>query len=187
MVYTVHGILQARTLEWVVFPFCVRSSQARDLTQVSRIAGGFFKSWATREASVSYWDSSSVLATSKQPGYGQCLGTDLNICNPCLALISSFRACWLLDSSLLLKFFRFNLNFIHSPTASWKFWGYGSTWAISNPERSCCQSAALNMPANLENSAVATGLEKFSFHSNPKERQCKRMLKLPHNWTHLTC
>ena len=39
------------------------------------------------------------------------------------------------------------------------------------------------MPANLENSAVATGLEKVSFHSNPKERQCQRMLKLPHNCT----
>ena len=34
------------------------------------------------------------------------------------------------------------------------------------------------MPANLENSAVAIGLEKVSFHSNPKERQCQRMLKL---------
>ena len=45
---------------------------------------------------------------------------------------------------------------------------------------------ALNMPANLENSAEATGLEKVSFHSNPKERQCQRMLKLPHNCTHLT-
>ena len=32
--------------------------------------------------------------------------------------------------------------------------------------------ATLNMPANLENSAVATGLEKISFYSNPKERQC---------------
>ena len=32
------------------------------------------------------------------------------------------------------------------------------------------------MPANLENSAVATGLEKVSFHSSPKERQCQRML-----------
>ena len=41
------------------------------------------------------------------------------------------------------------------------------------------------MTANLENSAVATGLEKVSFHSNPKERQCQRMLKLPHNCTHL--
>ena len=36
------------------------------------------------------------------------------------------------------------------------------------------------MPANLENSAVATGLEKVSFHSNRKERQCQRMFKLPH-------
>ena len=48
-----------------------------------------------------------------------------------------------------------------------------------------CESAALNMPANLENSAVATGLEKVSF-LNPKERQCQRMLKLLHNCTHLT-
>ena len=38
--------------------------------------------------------------------------------------------------------------------------------------------AACNMPENLENSAVATGLEKVSFHSNSKERQCQRMLKL---------
>ena len=37
------------------------------------------------------------------------------------------------------------------------------------------------MPANLENSAVDTGLEKVSFHSNTKERQCYRMLKLLHN------
>ena len=49
-----------------------------------------------------------------------------------------------------------------------------------------CESAALNMPANLENSAVATSLEKVSFHSNPKERQCQRMLKLLHNCIHLT-
>ena len=39
------------------------------------------------------------------------------------------------------------------------------------------------MPANLENSAVAIGLEKVSFHSNPKERQCQRMFKLPYNLT----
>ena len=49
------------------------------------------------------------------------------------------------------------------------------------------ESAALNMPANLENSAVAIGLEKISFHSNPRERQCQRMLKLLHNCTYLTC
>ena len=39
---------------------------------------------------------------------------------------------------------------------------------------------------NLEILAVATGLEKVNFHSNPKERQYKRMHKLPHNCTHLT-
>ena len=42
------------------------------------------------------------------------------------------------------------------------------------------------LPVNLGNSAVATGLEKVSFHSNPKERQCQRKFKLPHNCTHLT-
>ena len=47
--------------------------------------------------------------------------------------------------------------------------------------------AALNMPANLEISAVATGLEKIRFHSNPKERQCQRMFKLLYNCTQLTC
>ena len=41
------------------------------------------------------------------------------------------------------------------------------------PERWCCESAALNMPANLENSPVATGLEKVSFHSNSKEGNAK--------------
>ena len=43
-----------------------------------------------------------------------------------------------------------------------------------------------SMCQHLENTAVATGLEKVNFHSNPKERQCQSMLKLPHNCTHLT-
>ena len=41
---TLHGILQARILEWVAFPFSRGSSQPRDQTQASRIAGGFFTS-----------------------------------------------------------------------------------------------------------------------------------------------
>ena len=45
-----HGILQARILEWVAFPFSRGSSQPRDRTQVSCIEGGFFTSWATRES-----------------------------------------------------------------------------------------------------------------------------------------
>ena len=40
--------------------------------------------------------------------------------------------------------------------------------------------------ANLENSAVTTGLEKVSFHSNPKEGQCQRMFKLLYSCTHFT-
>ena len=50
MDYTVHGILQARILEWVAFPFSRASSQPRDRTQVPCTAGGFFTSLATREA-----------------------------------------------------------------------------------------------------------------------------------------
>ena len=50
MVSAVHGILQGWILEWVAFPFSRGSSQPRDQTQASHIAGGFFTSWATREA-----------------------------------------------------------------------------------------------------------------------------------------
>ena len=54
-VYTVHGFLQAKILEWVAFPFSRGSSQPRDQTQVSQIVGGFFSSWATKEAQ-EYWN-----------------------------------------------------------------------------------------------------------------------------------
>ena len=47
---TVYGILQARMLEWVAFSFSRGSSQPRDRTRVSCIAGRFFTNWATREA-----------------------------------------------------------------------------------------------------------------------------------------
>ena len=50
MDYTIHGILQARILEWVAFLFSRGSSQLSDRIQVSCIAGRFFTNWATREA-----------------------------------------------------------------------------------------------------------------------------------------
>ena len=50
MDYTVHGILQVRLLDWVAILFSKGSSQPRDWTQVSRIAGGLFTSWGRREA-----------------------------------------------------------------------------------------------------------------------------------------
>ena len=57
--YSVHGILQARILEWVAFPFSRGSSQPRDWTQVSRTAGEFFTSWATREVQ-EYWSGETI-------------------------------------------------------------------------------------------------------------------------------
>ena len=47
--------------------------------------------------------------------------------------------------------------------------------------------AALNMSANVENSAVAPGLERMSFHSHPKEGQCQRIFRLQQNCTHFMC
>ena len=47
------------------------------------------------------------------------------------------------------------------------------------------ESAAFNMPANLEYLVVATRLKEDSFHSNPKERQCQKLFKTPHNCTNL--
>ena len=62
--YTVHGILQARILEWVAFPFSRGSSQLRDWTRVSCTAGRFFTSWGTMETQ-SPWGSSIIF---KQKG-----------------------------------------------------------------------------------------------------------------------
>ena len=54
----------------------------------------------------------------------------------------------------------------HYEQSRWRWWN--SSRLISNPERQCSESAALNVPSDLENSAVATGLEEVSFHSNSK-------------------
>ena len=60
-----HGILQARILEWVAVPFSRESSWPRDPTQVSRTAGGFFTSWASREVQKIYLTSHQMLTWSK--------------------------------------------------------------------------------------------------------------------------
>ena len=60
----------------------------------------------------------------------------------------------------------------HHYKQSYRKW-WNSSGAVSNSKRWFCENAALNMPANLENSAMATGLEKASFHSSSKERQCQ--------------
>ena len=79
--FSVHGILQARILEWVAIPSSMGSSQTRDWTQVSCITGRFFTIWATREAPESLMEdfkkenaglssvqlSRSVVSNSLQP------------------------------------------------------------------------------------------------------------------------
>ena len=57
---SVHGILQARILEWVAIPFSRESSWPKDWTQVSHIEGQFFTIWATREACYSVYFSLSI-------------------------------------------------------------------------------------------------------------------------------
>ena len=67
---SVHGILQARILEWVAVPSCRGSSQPRDWTWVSCIAGRFFTIWATREApdiSTGGWSKLLIFSQNTQP------------------------------------------------------------------------------------------------------------------------
>ena len=59
----------------------------------------------------------------------------------------------------------------HYEQTHWRWWN--SSWAISNPQRWCSENAALNMSTNLENWAVATGLEKSVFIPTPKKGNVK--------------
>ena len=64
---TVHGILQARILEWVAFPYSKGSSQPRNRTQVSHIAGGFFTSWTQGKPKNTGGDIYPFSSRSSQP------------------------------------------------------------------------------------------------------------------------
>ena len=66
MYYTVHGILQARILEWVAFPFSRGSSQTRARTQVSCNVGRFFTSRATRKAQ-EYYSGQPIHSSANLP------------------------------------------------------------------------------------------------------------------------
>ena len=67
--YIIHGIFQVRILEWVAFPFSRGSSQLRDQTQVSCIAGEFFTSWTIREAQ-EYWSGQPTPSPADLPDPG---------------------------------------------------------------------------------------------------------------------
>ena len=68
-----HEIPHNRILEWVAFPFPRGSSQPRDGTQVSHIAGGFFTGWVTREAQ-EYWSEYPIHSPEDFPNPGIKLG-----------------------------------------------------------------------------------------------------------------
>ena len=100
MDYTVHGILQASILEWVVCPFSRGSSQSRDQTLVSHIAGGFFTSWATREAQ-EYWSGWPILSLADIPNPGIEPGSP--------AIAGRFFTNWAMREALICKT-HFNLK-----------------------------------------------------------------------------
>ena len=66
---SVHGILQARVLDWLAITFSRGSSQPRDWTQVSHIADRFFTVWATREAHIEKEDNANPIKKKKKKSY----------------------------------------------------------------------------------------------------------------------
>ena len=84
-----------------------------------------------------------------------------------------------------MKFQSFNLVLEKAEEPEIKLPTSAGSWEKQERSRKTSISAVLNMPANFKNSAMATGLEKVSFHFNPKETQCQRMFKLLHSCTSL--
>ena len=116
-----------------------RISQPKDQTQISHIAGGFFTIWATREAprKCALRANKKNLETSLEEACTFRRRPDIR-CLCCFPLPCSFFPPLLVEVT-------------------------DSSWAISYPKGWCCERAALNMPASLDNSTVAKGLEKVSF------------------------
>ena len=96
---SVHGILQARILEWAAISFSRGSSQPRDWTQVSRIAGRCFNLWATREAPIDLFNSA-------QPIYFSIQGTSLEY------ILLNYTK-YSISFHAINRAFYFNLHFIH--------------------------------------------------------------------------
>ena len=119
---------------------------------------------------------------------------DLILCRPLLLLPSIFPSIRVFSNEPVLhirwpKYWSFSCSIIPSNEYSGLI-SFRMDWldflAVQVSLKSHLQNHS-SKTSNLENSAVATGLEKVSVHFNPKERQYQRMLKLLHNCTHLTC
>ena len=85
---SIHGFLQARTLERVAIPFSRGSSQLRDRTLVSHIAGVFFTIWATREAH-EYWSGQPIPSPKEPPNPGKNWGLW-----PCRRILYQLSYMW---------------------------------------------------------------------------------------------
>ena len=115
----VHGILQARILEWVAIPFSRGSSQPRDRTQVSHIASGFFTSWATREVLEAEWIRVNVWLSS--------FAVHLKLSQHCVVLVYSvlysvFFFLWLVLAAQVVFAVR-GLSLAVAGGGLWGQWG----------------------------------------------------------------
>jgi len=111
-------------------------------------------------------------------------------CYPMISLacekISTFNPVIFLPSHTVHGVLGKNVDVVCHSLLQWaRFW-WNPSWAISNPKRWCCENAALNMPANLEDSAVATELERSDFIPIPKKGKAKECSNY-HNCTNFTC
>ena len=107
------GILQARILEWVAVPFSRGSSQPRDQTQVSHIAGGFFTSWATREAWIcSYASVILLLIPSSVLFISVCLffSSFRSLVNVFCIFSVLFLKSWIIFTNIILNSFSGRLH-----------------------------------------------------------------------------
>ena len=143
--YTIHGILQARILEWIAFLFSRGSSQL-----------GI-------EPRSPTWQANSLQAEPQGKPKNTGVGSLLLL----QGIFPTHESNWGL---LALQADFLTAELPGKPKVAIPYpknsslnlmacWAVGIWW--------CCESAALNMPENLENSAVATGLEKVTFHANP--------------------
>ena len=122
-----HGILQATILEWVAFPFCRGSSQLRDRIQLSHIAGGFFSSWATREAQTIYNDM-YIFKIYKDGPKLHCFPVSIIVCLPSILFQYYYVICrysiFILSVSLVQLAILLCCVLIHS-VESVSLWPYG--------------------------------------------------------------
>ena len=130
---SVHGVLQARILEWVAVALSRASCQPKDQTQISHIAGGFFTIWATREPPLPSYCSnfflswSAVLQLSPVPLCSFSLKPTLIII--CISIMSSK----LLHPKSLMVSMMPNLSSSLKPQLPWPLSTIWHRWWLSRP------------------------------------------------------